>query len=172
LTPDQITKTHENLTRRLNNRGISVYANMPLLGGVNDTAQAVHDTAYALRNAAMEFHQVYVAGLPLQTQWNAKFPVDSFDVIDMATKVRREGSGREIPRYIIATPLGEVDYGLTSTMQRSGDGVKLSLGCFDLAYYKRLDDRFEFPAGVEVDDSGSPVVRITGLVKTNDFPIS
>ena len=172
LTPDQVTKDHEALTRRLNNRGISVYTNMPLLGGVNDSDAAVHDMAYALRNAAMEFHHLYVAGLPIQNQWNAKFPVDSFDVIDMATKVRREGSGREIPRYIIATPLGEVDYGLTSAMHRSGDGVKLTLGCYDLSYYKSLDEAFEFPEGVKADDTGSPVVTVTGLLKTNDFPIS
>ncbi len=172
LAADQITTAHENLTRRLNNRGISVYANMPLLGGLNDSDTAVHDMAYALRNAAMEFHHLYVAGLPLQNQWNAKFPVDSYDVIDMATKVRREGSGREIPRYIIATPLGEADYGLTSTMERTGDGVKLTLGCFNLAYYKALDEGFEFPAGVEADEAGCPVVNVTGLLKTNDFPIS
>jgi len=172
LTADQITDHQARVTRRLNNRGISVYANMPLLGGVNDSDGAVHDMAYALRNAAMEFHHLYVAGLPLQTQWNAKFPVDSFDVIDMATKVRREGSGREIPRYIIATPLGEADYGLTSSMQRSGNGVALTLGCYDLAYYKDLDGNFEFPAGVETDENSCPVVSVPGLLKTNDFPVS
>ena len=172
MTADQITDDHARLARRLNNRGISVYANVPLLGGVNDSDGAIHDLAFALRTAGIEFHHLYVAGLPVQNQWNTNFPVDSFDVTDIATKVRREGSGREIPRYIIATPLGEADYGLTSTIKRSGDTVKLTLGCYDLAYYKALDDNFEFPAEAETDENGSPVVALTGLLKTNDFPVS
>jgi len=168
----EVQPLHAAVARRLNNKGITVYANVPLLGGVNDTDTAIHDLAYALRRSGIEFHHLYVAGLPLQSPWNVKHPVDSYDVIDIATMVRREGSGREIPRYIIATPLGEVDYGLTSAFIREGHAVKVKLTCYDAAYYRSMDPDFVFPAGVEQDPDGCPVLPLPGLVKTNDFPIS
>ncbi|MFN2437283.1 MAG: lysine 2,3-aminomutase, partial [Desulfotignum sp.] len=167
LTPD-----HATVTRRLNHKGITVYANVPLLGGVNDNDAKIHDLAYTLRSAGIEFHHLYVAGLPVQADWNADHPIDSFDVIDIATRVRREGSGREIPRYIIATPLGEVDYGLTSSFIREGDAVKVKLGCYDEVYYKSMDPQFQYPEGVTVSDDGHPVVPVPGMIKTNDFVVS
>jgi lysine 2,3-aminomutase len=113
-----------------------------------------------------------VAGLPVQAEWNTAHPIDSFDVIDIATKVRREGSGREIPRYIIATPLGEVDYGLTCSFIREGDAVQAKLGCYDEVYYKNMDPQFQYPEGVKVSDDGHPVVPVPGMIKTNDFVVS
>ena len=168
----ELTPAHAAVARRLNNKGITVYANVPLLGGVNDSDTAIHDLAYSLRKSGIEFHHLYVAGLPLQRQWNTAHPVDSYDVIEIGTMVRREGSGREIPRYIIATPLGEVDYGLTSAFIREGDAVKVTLTCYDAAYYRSMDPDFVFPADVEQDPDGRPVLALPGLIKTNDFPIS
>ncbi|SMD04526.1 L-lysine 2,3-aminomutase (EF-P beta-lysylation pathway) [Desulfocicer vacuolatum DSM 3385] len=168
----EVQPIHAAVARRLNNKGITVYANVPLLGGVNDTDTAIHDLAYVLRRSGIEFHHLYVAGLPVQGQWNIKHPVDSYDVIDIATMVRREGSGREIPRYIIATPLGEVDYGLTSQFIRQGDALKIKLTCYDTDYYRSMDPRFCFPKGVDQDLDGHPVMELPGFVKTNDFPIS
>ncbi|SLM28471.1 Radical SAM domain protein [Desulfamplus magnetovallimortis] len=187
-----ITDAHAEVVRKLNNKGITVYCNVPLLGGVNDTDSAIHDMAYVLRKTKIEFHHLYVAGLPIQSEWNRRRPVDSYDIVQIATKVRREGSGREIPRYIIMTPLGEVDYGLTSKFiidsnTLNGESpLKLKLSCYDESYYKGLaynkevegkalfPDGVEFslPDGVEIDEDGNPVVEITGLIKTNDFPVS
>jgi L-lysine 2,3-aminomutase len=167
LTPD-----HTVITRRLNSKGITIYANVPLLGGVNDNDTRIHDLAYTLRSTGIEFHHLYVAGLPVQISWNAAHPIDSYDVVDIATKVRREGSGREIPRYIIATPLGEVDYGLTSTMIRKGDAVDVELRCYDQAYYTSLAPGFQFPEGTAISETGHPVVPMPGLIKTNDFVVS
>ena len=172
LEAHEVIPDHSRLTRRLNNRGITVYANVPLLGGVNDSPEAIHDLAHALRSAGVEFHHLYLAGLPVQNRWNGELPVDSFHVIDIATTVRREGSGREIPRYIIATPLGEVDYGLSSGLVRKGDGVKITLYAYDKSYYQSMDETFTGPDDVEWDKEGFPVLPVTGLVKQNDFPIS
>lgn len=94
------------------------------------------------------------------------------DVVDIATMVRREGSGREIPRYIILTPLGEVDYGLTAKFMKTSREVKIKLGCYDESYYKSMDKNFVFPEGVDAGTDGNPVVIVPGLIKTNDFPIS
>jgi lysine 2,3-aminomutase len=171
MTKEQLTPAHEKLARRLNNKGITVYCNVPLLGGVNDSDTAIHDLAYAVRKTGIEFHHLYVAGMPVQKEWNIDHPVDSYDVTDIATKVRREGSGREIPRYMIATPLGEADYGLTTSFVREQDAVKVKLLCYDTRYYKGLDSGFAYPDEVETDED-HPVVKVSGLVKNNDFPVS
>jgi len=168
----EITPAHAKLARRLNNKGISVYCNTALLGGVNDGDAQIHSLAYTVRKAGLEFHHLYVAGLPIQEKWNTDHPVDSYDVVDIATKVRREGSGREIPRYMISTCLGEVDYGLTSSFVHDNGHLKIKLGCYDVPYYKGLDENFVLPQGVTTDPDGSPVVPIKGLLKTNPFPVS
>jgi L-lysine 2,3-aminomutase len=168
---EDITHVHEKLARKLNNKGITIYCNTALLGGVNDSAGQIHALAYSVRKAGLEFHHLYVAGLPIQEKWNITHPVDSQDVVDIATKVRREGSGREIPRYIIATRLGEVDYGLTSSFVFDKNGVKIKLGCYDISYYKGMDNGFALPDGI-VEQDGFPVVSVLGLKKQNRFPIS
>lgn len=176
ILPGQVTPAHRHLVRRLNDRGITVYCNVPLLGGVNDNDELMHRLAYEIRSAGMEFHHVYVGGLPVQEKWNRSRPVDSYDVVDIATRVRREGSGREIPRYIFFTPLGEADYGLTSSFVRdpalgNDQPVKIKLGCYDLSYYKGMDAGFELPDGTGLDGD-CPVVSVAGMIKTNDFAIS
>ena len=168
----EITPAHAKLARRLNNKGISVYCNTALLGGVNDGDAQIHSLAYTVRKAGLEFHHLYVAGLPIQEKWNADHPVDSYDVVDIATKVRREGSGREIPRYMISTCLGEVDYGLTSSFVHDNGHLKIKLGCYDVSYYKGLAEDFVLPQGITTDDDGFPVVPVKGLLKTNPFPVS
>ncbi len=167
-----VGEDHAKLTRRLNNKGIIVYCNVPLLGGINDDDEKIHDLAHALRKVGIEFHHLYVAGLPIQKKWNTQYPIDSYDVIDIATRVRREGSGREIPRYVILTSLGEVDYGLTSKFVRDGDVLKIKLGCYDESYYKTMDENYVFPENVDIGKDRLPVIAVPGLIKTNDFPIS
>lgn len=169
--PDEITPEHETLARKLRNKGITVYCNVPLLGGVNDSDTTIHNLAYQLRKTGIEFHQLYVAGLPIQTPWNNDFPIDSYDVTDIATMVRREGSGREIPGYIIHTDLGEVDYGLSSSFKHDTEGCKIKLDCYDKAYYKEMNPLYSFAPELEFDDE-KPVVEVQGLVKTNNFRIS
>ena len=145
---------------------------MTRLGGVNDSDEQIHSLAYSVRKTGLEFHHLYVAGLPIQQKWNASHPVDSYDVVEIATKVRREGSGREIPRYMISTCLGEVDYGLTSSFVHDNGQLKIKPGCYSLSYYKNLSEKFVFPKGITADDDGSFVVPVEGLIKTNKFPVS
>ena len=127
------------------------------------------------RDIGIEFHHLYIAGLPVQKIWNLEHPIDSYDVTDIATMVRREGSGREIPRYIILTTLGEVDYGLTSSFINKENSnkteVKIKLTCYDEAYFKNINETYVFDQDIEIQD-GKPVVRVPGLIKTNDFRIS
>jgi L-lysine 2,3-aminomutase len=172
LIADEITPIHAKLVRSMNNKGITVYNNTPLLGVVNNTSQAVSDLAYQCRKSGIEFHHFYVAGLGIQKRWNLDHPVSLYDVVDIATRVRREGSGREIPRYIMRTDLGEVDYGLSSTITGSGTDVSVKLLCYDLAYFKGMQPDFTWPDHVREDADGKPILPVTGLVKTTDFALS
>ena len=172
LEADELQPRHARLARQLANKGVTVYNNTPLLGRINDTPDAIHRLAYACRETGVEFHHLYVAGLPLQNEWNRANPVALYDVVDIATRVRREGSGREVPRYIIRTVLGEVDFGLSSTIVGEGDRLSLKLLPYDLAYFKALSEDFRWPENVSADGEGRPVVSVDGLKKTTDFALS
>ncbi len=171
LTPDEFLPEHGRLARLLRNKGITVYSNTPLLGRINDTPETIHLIAYNCRDAGIEFHHLYIAGLPIQNQWNADNPVALYDVVDIATRVRRDGSGREIPRYILRTIVGEVDFGLSSMISGSGTELSLKLLPYDLSYFKGMSADFVWPEGV-VEEEGKPVVSLTGLKKTTTFALS
>jgi lysine 2,3-aminomutase len=172
LVADEFRPAHARLARRLNNKGITVYCNTPLLGRINDTPEAIHQLAYECRKAGIEFHHLYVAGLAIQNHWNRENPVFLYDVVDIATRVRREGSGREVPRYIIRTRLGEVDFGLSSTILGQAEDLSIRLLPYDLSYFTSMAPGFTWPAGVEEDIDGKPVVPVVGLRKTTDFALS
>jgi len=172
LLADEVRPEHTDLVRRLNNRGVTVYANTPLLGSLNTTPEAIQRLAYACRQAGIEFHHLYAAGLPVQNRWNVDHPVALYDVVDIATRVRREGSGREVPRYIIRTALGEADFGLSSRFQGQARDLSVKLLPYDLAYFRSMAPEFDWPAEVETDVDGKPVVPIKGLLKQTDFALS
>ncbi len=169
---EDITANHDRLVRNVNNRGITVYANTPLLAGINNNAQAVQALSFRLRQSGIEFHHLYVAGLPQQAKHNKNHPVQMRDIIDIATRVRREGSGREIPRYILRTALGEVDFGLTSVCHIAGGEVWARLTPYDQNYFKNMDSGFEWPEGIRVDKDGTPSVKVTGLTGTGLFSLA
>ncbi len=172
LVPEEFTRDHRRLTRLLNNVGITVYNNTPLLGRINDNPETIHLVAYMCREAGIEFHHLYVAGLDLQNKWNKENPVALYDVIDIATRVHREGSGREIPHYIIRTLLGEVDFGLSSRVVGEGEDLLVKLLPYNLDYYKAISADFSWPEGVIEDIDGRPIVPMTGLSKTTGFALS
>jgi lysine 2,3-aminomutase len=169
LHANEIRPIHEKLTRALKNKGITVYSNTPLLATVNDTADKIHSLAFGLRHMGIEFHHVFVAGEPLQKRWSETHPVDLQDVIDMATRIRRDGSGREIPRYVVMTDLGDVDFGLTSKFSTDNGQMCLTLLPYTLDYYKGMDPDYTWPGSVTTDDDGHPVLPISGLINTADF---
>ncbi|MCP3883709.1 MAG: lysine 2,3-aminomutase, partial [Sulfitobacter sp.] len=84
---ENITASHDRIVRSLNNRGITVYANTPLLSGINNNAATVQALSFRLRQAGIEFHHLYVAGLPHQEKHNKHHPVQLRDIVDIATRV-------------------------------------------------------------------------------------
>jgi len=90
-------------------------------------------------------------------------------VIDIATRVRREGSDREIPRYVVSTELGDVDFGLTSKISTDNGQMRLTLLPYTLGNYKSMDPEYAWPEHITTDDDGHPVLPISGLINTGDF---
>jgi L-lysine 2,3-aminomutase len=169
LHTSEIKPIHKTLTKTLNHKGITVYANAPLLTDINDSPAEMSRLAFALRETGIEFHHLYVAGWPLQKAHNGEHPINISDVIDIASRVRKDGSGREIPRYAILTELGEVDFGLTSKIFSENEILYIKLLPYDLEYFKGMDPDFEWPEHVFAEDDGHPVVPLSGLMNSTDF---
>lgn len=171
LHSDEIKPEHGIITAKLKSRGITVYNNTPLLPFLNDTKEEILNITYKCRENGIEFHHFYIAGLPVQQKWEEKYPATISNVIDIATHVRRYGSGREIPRFIIYTPLGEVDFGLTSEIfDTDNEGrIYLLLKPYKLEYFKAMLEAYEWPEGVKVHSSGHPLILIPGLKKMQEF---
>ncbi len=153
------------VVRELRLRGITVYANIPLLGLINDNEQDMLSLTSRCRQCGVEVCNVYVAGAPVQRDWNEAHPIELNSVVDIATYVRRLGSGRQQPRYVLRTALGEVDFSIAPRIftQRPDGGVSVTLRPHDLAYFQRIDPRFEWPAGVEVAGEGHPCLPVSGI---------
>jgi len=164
LHSDEFRLSHKNLTTALNNKGITVYNNTPLLSGVNDSPEEIVRIAYRCRQSGIEFHHLYVAGLPLQHLRNKSRPIEADEVIDIASHVRREGSGREIPKYIIRTELGEADFGLTSRLFDAEGETWIKVLPYNLSYYRDMDAGFSLPAGVKTDEDGRLMMPIEGIL--------
>lgn len=172
ITPEELTKGHHKLTRRLTNKGITVYANTPLFGGINDSPDIINSLTYTYREFGIEFHHLYIAGLPAQEQWNTDHPIDLYDIVDIASKIRREGSGREGPRYIVQTPLGEVYYGLTSSFTQAEDGsIRMRCESYDLDYYQNIEPDFILPEEYDVAEDGKILLSVPGLINPTGFRI-
>ena len=77
-----------------------------------------------------------------------------------------------MPRYIIRTVLGEVDFGLSSTLVGKGEKLSVKLLPYDLSYFQALASNFAWPDDVKEDVDGKPIVSVTGLLKTTDFALS
>jgi hypothetical protein len=114
----------------------------------------------------IEVHHLVLAGMPLQTEWTQEHPVHLGQVIDLASHLRENGSGRELPAYIIRTPLGEVDFGLSCDVTGTPDsqGALVRLFTHTLDDYRTMDPGFTPPPDVSFDDNGYPVVLVPGLV--------
>ncbi len=145
--------------------GIDIYANVPLLSGINTHPGDIQALAHALRSAEVDFHHLYVAGLPCQVGINNDQPITASRVIDIASRVRRMCSGREIPLYMIKTPLGEVDFQLTGALSLQEDQVHVSLLPYDREYFKAIDIDFELPETAIVDGTHVIHLPLKGLTK-------
>jgi L-lysine 2,3-aminomutase len=166
LHPSEFTPAHEKVAKAIRQRGVTVYNNTPLLSFINDRDEEVFGLTSACRRAGIEVTHLYIAGMPLQQKWNEEHPLHVSQVIDISSHLRRSGGGRELPRYIVRTSLGDADLGLTALVVGSEeDGTALlKLLPYKLEYFTALDPDFKWPVGVTVDDDGHPIVAVRGLL--------
>ncbi|HPQ40651.1 MAG TPA: radical SAM protein [bacterium] len=171
LHSSEFKPVHRDIAGRLRKKGITIYNITPLLPSINDGREEMLRLVYACRAAGVEFHHLILAGAPEQTEWNRDHPVDIGMLPDLTTWIRRHESGRSIPRYIIQTAIGEVDFGLTSDIVSTTDDgeVLLKLRPYTIEYYRSLDPDFSWPADVDIAGDGHPVVRVPGLIHSPEF---
>jgi lysine 2,3-aminomutase len=93
-------------------KGVNIYANVPLIPGLNHDPDTMVKLADQLRENKVEFHQLYVSGLDIQRQIKKVNDLESVDrqgLIDLVSRMRTDCSGRQIPRYIVSTQNGEIE---------------------------------------------------------------
>jgi L-lysine 2,3-aminomutase len=178
LLPRDLLSEHGTLAGQLACQGIQTYANLALISGINDDPAVVCEMAQGFREAGMDFHHCYVAGLCVQNRFNGAHPIETDQVLAIASHVRKVCSGREIPLYMIQTPLGEVDFGLTSKLVR---GVLekteekecwfLQLAPYDVPYFKAFAPDFDLAKTGARKVDGNLLVPMAGLVRSGNFPL-
>jgi len=166
LHSSELKPEHEKLVKALRQRGVTVYNNTPLLAFINDSEEEMLHLTSQLRRIGIELTNLYVAGMPLQEKWSAEHPIHVSQIVDIASHLRRTGSGRELPRYVVRTTLGDVDLWLNALPIGSSDdgSVLLNLLPYHQDYFTALDPDFTWPEGVETDDEGHPIVAVPGLI--------
>ncbi len=166
LHSSELGGEHEHVSRSLLRRGITMYNSTPLLSSINDDPEEIARLTGGCRRIGIEFHHLDVAGSPIQLDWNQSRPLQIGRIFEIADHLRLAGSGRELPKFIVHTALGEVDFGLTGEIL-AGDEEKGSLRVrllpYDGDYYRSMNPRFRFPKGTEIDEDGHPIVEVGGL---------
>jgi lysine 2,3-aminomutase len=162
----ELKPEHEKCAKALKQRGVTVYNNTPLLAFINDSEEEMLKLTSHLRRIGIEMTHLYVAGMPLQKKWSESHPLHISQIVDIASHLRRTGSGRELPRYVVRTILGDVDLWLTALPLGNNDegSVLLNLLPYDQDYFKTFYPDFNWPGGVEIDAEGHPIVTVPGLV--------
>jgi L-lysine 2,3-aminomutase len=165
LHSSELTDEVARVVRRLRRRGVTVYAVIPLLAFVNDLSEEILAITGNCRRMGIEVHHLVLAGHPLQASWALEHPIPVASVFDLATELRREGSGRELPRLVVQTALGECDFGLTGVPVPRGDGgVSFRMLAAGPDDWPRADPSFALPPDLEIDARGRPVVPIRGMI--------
>ena len=164
--PGELTPRHRDLAHFLRRHGVTTYATTRLLTGVNDRPEAVRGISSACRRFGIEFQHLVVAGDPEQQQRNAGRPVSISTVIDLSSELRRTGSGRELPRYVVQTPLGEVTLGLTAILAGCDEEGRARLRLLTCTADENgcIEPWGSLPEGAEIDGEGHPVLVVPGLV--------
>ena len=164
LSADQLQDSHRRIVELFHQHGVTVYLNSCLLRNINDNPVAMRALSSKCRRFGFEFHHLYVAGAQTQRHWNTGRPVDIDTIVGIATELRRNGSGRELPRLMISTELGEVDFGPGCRIRPGTErGVaEITVWPYTLEYFRSLDPSFDWPDGVS-EEEGCPVIHMPGL---------
>ncbi len=165
LHSSEFKAAHKSILKSLRQNGITLYNNTPVLPLINDTAEEMLAIADQCRRLGIEYNHLYLCGLPLQQEWSQDHPLDVLTIIYIATYLRRYGSGRELPRYIFHTVLGDVDFGIGGQLVRTAqkDQALLRLKPYSLEYFKTIDPDYQLPDEVMQDDQGQLSLSVKGI---------
>ena len=111
LRAEQMTVAHRTLFRALTDGGMAVYANTALIAGLNTDPEKAEALVHEVRQAGMEFHHVYTEGLEIQKKWNRGKRISPDRVVALASRIRMNCTGREVPLYVRWTHEGDRDFG-------------------------------------------------------------
>jgi L-lysine 2,3-aminomutase len=163
--PSELNRNHGELADRLRKRGVTAYNTTLMLAGVNCSPTAVRGISSSCRRYGIEFHHLVVAGDPAQRAWNRDRPVKRSEVVEITSELRRVGGGRELPRFVIKTALGEGDLGTTADLvENDGNGGALvRLLHSTVNRDRKVEPWGELPAGSKIDPDGHPIVGVPGL---------
>jgi lysine 2,3-aminomutase len=166
LHSSELGASHVRVVRSFLRRGVTIYNVTPLLAFINDSEEEMTSLCAECRRLGIEMHHVVVAGAPIQDAWNRRYPIHVSQIVDISSHLRRTASGRELPRFVIRTDLGEVDIGLTAEVLNTDNSgrTRVRLLAYDLDYYRRLQADFTPPKGTQIDAEGHPIVAVRGLV--------
>jgi L-lysine 2,3-aminomutase len=161
----ELSSHHGRLADRLREHGVTVYNSSVLLSGVNLSAREVRAISSACREYGIQVHHLVVAGEPAQRIWNSDRPVHAADAVDIAGELRRVGGGRELPRFVIRTGLGECDLGLTAEpVGVDADGhARVRLLPYTVTRVGEVEPWGVLPDDSEIDPDGRPIVVVPGL---------
>lgn len=169
LHSSEFKDAQKEVIRAFLKRGVTVYNNIVLISGVNDTPDEMKRMCYKCRQIGIELYQLYVAGLPVQKELNSDRPVEATDVIHIATHLRRHESGRELPLYVVRTALGDADFNLNAIgVSSDGNSTAFALKPYSLEYFQAIDAAYALPEGATLNQDGHPVVNVNGISVTKN----
>lgn len=169
LHSSEFTEIHKNVIRSFLQHGVTVYNNIILISDVNDNSDEMKKMCYKCRQIGIELYHLYVAGTPIQLEMNKNTPIEATNIINIATHLRRNESGRELPLYVVRTTLGDVDFNLTGiAVSSENNRTAFALKPYTLEYYTSMDKSFSLPEGVTINSKGEPVVEVDGIAVTKN----
>ncbi|MFW6311126.1 MAG: radical SAM protein [Nanoarchaeota archaeon] len=160
LHSSEAKKEHKELVRRLNNQGITVYNNTPILKEINDDLKEIEKIANHIRNCGIEFNLMY-----LNSDLIKDNIISLHTIYDISSNLRKNGSGREIPRYYIKTKLGAVIFGIGTEFFRRDNKIYAKLLSYTIDDLKQIDKDFTW----EDIKENNPVVEIKNIKFDDDF---
>ncbi|MBT3305196.1 MAG: radical SAM protein [Alphaproteobacteria bacterium] len=161
--PESVAAIH-----RLQDNGVRIYNQHPLLKGVNDDFQTLVDLYALLRHHGIDAHYLFHA-IPLRGM--AHHRTSLVKGLDLATRISSCGefSGRAKPRYAVLSDIGKIVLydGVIMDRRESDNAILLRSG-FRLQDRMKWNPAWQKPDSVVVEEDGT---MLTWYIDGNDEPV-
>jgi lysine 2,3-aminomutase len=154
---------------RIQDAGVRIYNQHPLLKGVNDDFETLVELYSLLREHNIDAHYLFHA-IPLQGM--AHHRTSLAKGLDLATRISSCGefSGRAKPRYAVLSDIGKIVLydGVIADRRRSDNALLLRSG-FSLQNRMKWNPAWRKPENVVVEDDGT---MLTWYLDGDDEPVT